>query len=290
MVVAADGSGDYNSIQAAVDAVAENNKEQMVIFIKKGTYKEKVRIPKNKPFISFVGESKEETVITYTEITGTGFNINATVVEAKDFSAENLTFANGAGATGTAAALEMKADRASFKNVRFLGYQDTLYLHAKGARMYFKDCYIEGAVDFIYGDSVGYFENCEIHNVRSGGYITASSTPEGQTYGIVFVNCKVTGESGVTNVYLGRPWKPFAKVAFINTWMDEGVVHAAGWHNWNDPKKEETTTLMEYNSQGPSGDMTSRVTWAKKLSDEEASQFTPEQMLMGNDNWTPFQS
>lgn len=287
LVVAKDGSGDYTDVQAAVDAVPENNKEPITIYIKQGFYFERIIIPETKPFITFVGESKHHTLLTFLDITGTGFNGNSTIIEADDFTANNLTFANEAGAIGTAAAVEVRGDRGIFRGVRFMGYQDTVYLNSKGGRFYFEDCYIEGAVDFIYGPGTAWFEKCVIFNKRSGGYITAASTPEEQRYGIIFNECIITGYPWVKNVYFGRPWREYANVVFLHSWIDDEMIHLQGWHNWGSLEKEKTSRYMEYGSYGPGADIRFRAKWTKQLSSDEAAVYTPENALSGQDGWAP---
>ncbi|GEM_PF-330783 len=288
IIVAADGSGDYTSVQAAVDAVPENNRQPVTIYIKSGLYYERVIIPKSKPHITFVGESKLDTIITYLDITGTGFNGNTVIIEADDFTARNMTFANEAGAIGTASAVEVRGDRGVFEHVRFIGYQDTLYLNSRGGRFYFRNCTVQGAVDFIYGPAIAYFDRCTLFLTRSGGYITAASTPQDQEVGLVFSNCRIVGYPWVENVYFGRPWREYANDVFLHTWIDEGKIHLAGWHNWGSPDKEKTARYMEYGSYGPGANIRYRAKWTKQLSREEAVRYTPEYVLGGQDGWAPY--
>lgn len=286
IVVAKDGTGMFTSVQAAVDSIPDGNTDRTIIYIRNGIYEEQVTVPKTKHAVSFIGESKEETVITYTGITGTGFNERATAVESDDFTAENITFANGAGPQGPAPALDLRGDRAFFNNVRMIGYQDTFFVNNAGKRVYVKNSYIEGAVDFIYGPGIAVFDQSVIHNVRSGGYITAASTPENQPYGYLFLNSKITGTEGIEDVYLGRPWRPFAHVLFMNTEM-EGIVHDKGWHNWGRPDNEKTAKYYEYNNTGPGAAAEARANWSKQLTPEEANLYTIPMMLKGSDGWDP---
>jgi len=288
IVVAKDGSGDYVDVQAAIDAVPADNTKPVAIYIKEGLYHQKLVIPKNKPMITLVGENKFRTILTYLDITGTGFNGGSTIVEADDFTALNLTFANEAGAIGTAAALEVRGDRGYFEGVRLLGYQDTLYLNSKqGGRFYFHDCYIEGPVDFIYGPATAFLENCVIFNKRSGGYITAASTPKEQKYGIIFLNCTITGYPWVKDVYFGRPWRDYANDVFLHSLIEEGVIHPQGWHNWGSLDKEQTARYREYGSYGPGADIRLRANWTKQLSSDEAMEYTAKNILSGKDGWAP---
>ncbi|MBD2867093.1 pectinesterase family protein [Paenibacillus arenilitoris] len=286
IVVAKDGTGMFASVQAAVDAIPEGNTDRTIIYIRKGIYEEQVTVPRTKHAVSFIGESKEETIITYTKITGTGFNERATAVESDDFTAENITFANGAGAQGVAVALDLQGDRAYFNNVRMIGYQDTFFVNNTGKRVYVENSYIEGAVDFIYGPGIAVFDRSVIHNVRSGGYMTAASTPENQTYGFLFLNSKITGAAGVRDVYFGRPWRPFAHVLFMNTEMED-VVHDKGWHNWGRPDNEKTARYYEFNNAGPGAAAESRAAWSKQLTPEEANLYTISSMMRGTDGWDP---
>ncbi|AWB46901.1 hypothetical protein DCC85_10710 [Paenibacillus sp. CAA11] len=286
IVVAKNGSGMFTSVQAAVDSIPEGNTDRTVIYIHDGIYEEQLTIPKTKRALSLIGESEEGTIITYTGITGTGFNERATAVESDDFIAENITFANGAGPQGPAPALELKGDRAYFNHVRMLGYQDTFYVNNTGKRAYLENSYIEGAVDFIYGPGIAVFNRSVIHNVRSGGYITAASTPQDQTYGFLFINSKITGTSGIEDVYLGRPWRPFAQVLFMNTEM-EGILHSKGWHNWGKPDNEKTARYAEFSNFGAGAAAESRAAWSKQLTPEEANHFTIPMMMKGSDDWDP---
>ncbi|WP_397376702.1 pectinesterase family protein [Paenibacillus sp. p3-SID867] len=286
IVVAKDGTGMFTSVQAAVDSIPEGNTARTIIYIRNGIYEEQVTVPKTKHAVSFIGESKEDTVITYTGITGTGFNERATAVESDDFTAENITFANGAGPQGPAPALDLRGDRAFFNHVRMIGYQDTFFVNNAGKRVYVKNSYIEGAVDFIYGPGIAVFDQSVIHNVRSGGYITAASTPENQPYGYLFLNSKITGTDGIEDVYLGRPWRPFAHVLFMNTEM-EGIVHDKGWHNWGRPDNEKTAKYYEYNNTGPGAAAEARANWSKQLTPEEANLYTIPMMMKGSDGWDP---
>ncbi|ULL17083.1 hypothetical protein DVH26_23145 [Paenibacillus sp. H1-7] len=286
IVVDKNGGGAFTKVQDAVDSIPAGNTARTVIYIRSGTYEEQVTIPATKHAVSFIGEDKENTVITYTGITGTGFNERATAVESNDFIAENITFANGAGTAGVAVALDLRGDRAYLNNVRLIGFQDTLFTNATGKRLYVTDSYIEGAVDFIYGPSIAVFKNSTIHNVRSGGYVTAASTPENQKYGYLFINSKFTAEPGVNNMYLGRPWRPFAHTVFMNTDLGD-IVHPAGWNNWGRVENEATARYYEYNNTGSSAEPKGRAPWSKQLKPEEANEYTVQLMMAGSDGWDP---
>jgi pectinesterase len=258
-----------------------------VIHIKPGSYREVVVVPPTKNHLTFRGDDAATTIITFDLHTGVpgpdGKPINTfgsptVFVQADDFTAERITFANTAGRQGQAVALTIMGDRGVFRDCRFTGFQDTLLPQA--GRQYFERCYIEGATDFIFGGSTAWFEECDIH-VTAGGYITAANTTKDQRYGYVFHKCKITGAPGATT-FLGRPWRPYAATVFIDTTIAEGVVRPTGWNNWNDPKRESTVRYAEYGSGGPE-----RVAWAHKLTDAEAKEYTIAKVLGGLDAWNP---
>ncbi|MDQ0871555.1 pectin methylesterase-like acyl-CoA thioesterase [Paenibacillus sp. V4I3] len=297
LVVAKDGTGDFTTIQAALNAVPANNTKRTVIYIRNGVYREQIVVPANKPYVSLVGESATGTILVYNlnvnskKPDGTPYSTLETVtavVQGKDFSADNMTFQNDSGpGTGQALAGFLSGDRGVYKNVRFLGFQDTIYIEK---RQYFKDCYIEGDVDFIYGPATAFFENNELHSKRlKGGYLTAASTPETTTYGFVFLNSKITSDPGVKNVDFGRPWRPYAAVAFIDTMIDSSIA-PYGWNNWGDPNNEKTARYSEYNSRGPGANPKARAGWSKQLTPEEASQYTVQNVMKGTDNWNPLRT
>lgn len=294
ITVAADGSGDVKTVGEAIAKVPENNKKRFTIFIKKGVYNEQVRIPANKPFITFVGESAETTKIVFdinNKRAGTTSAAYAVYIGGHDFHAENLTFENSfdykanIGQSGSqAVALLSEADRLVFKNCKFLGWQDTLY--AKNGRQYFENCYIEGNVDFIFGQATAVFENCTIHS-KGDGYITAPMRfSETETSGFVFSNSKLTGENTDKGVFLGRPWRAFGRTIFLNTEMDAHI-RGEGWNNWNNPANEKTAFFAEYNSSGAGAKMESRVKWIRQFSKADAQKFETEIFLKGKDNWNP---
>jgi pectinesterase len=210
------------------------------------------------------------------------FRTPSTTIDADDFTAENLTFENSAGPFGQALAIRVDGDRATFRNCRFLGNQDTILLNR--GRQYFEDCYIAGTTDFIFGGATAFFENCDIHCLKSS-FITAAATPDFQPFGFVFSDCRITAEPGV-EMYLGRPWRDFAAVAFLNTEMP-AAIRAAGWHNWDQPKRERTARYVEFGNTGPGANTSERVKWSRQLSDAEAAEITPERVLRGNDDWAP---
>lgn len=292
-VVAADGSGDFTSIQDAIMAAPHSATptNRWVIFVRPGIYRELVYVQRERGSIRLVGAAAESTVITYhlhAKLVGFDgkpigtFRTPTVVVDGDDFFAENITFENAAGPVAQALALRVDGDRVVFRNCRFLGWQDTILLNR--GRVYFSDCYIAGHVDFIFGGGIAFFDHCHIH-CRGNGYITAASTPAGQPFGFVFSECTITGEPGA-QTYLGRPWRAYASVAFLNTSMSE-VVRQEGWHNWGKPECERTVRFAEWQSSGPGAHPQHRAAWARQLSDAEARVFTLENVLAGGDGWDP---
>lgn len=287
LVVAQDGSGDYTTVQAAVDAVRSFPLERVEIYIRKGVYREKLVIPSWKTGITMRGEDRNRTIISWNDYSGKGdintFTSYTMLVQADDFRAENLTIENNAGRVGQAVALHLEADRCVFSNCRLLGDQDTLYAGKGGNRQLFENCYIEGTTDFIFGPATVLFNNCTIH-CKKNSYITAASTPQGQAYGFVFLNCSVTASKEATKVYLGRPWRPYAQTVFIKTKLG-GHIRPEGWHNWNKPEAEQTTFYAEYKSRGPGDSPKTRVKWSQQLSKEEAGKYKADLVLSGSDGW-----
>lgn len=289
MTVARDGSGDYETIQAAIDNTKAFPDKRITIHIKNGTYREKVRVYEWNPMVSLIGEDTEKTIITWGDHfkqidkgRNSTFHTATLQVDGDDFHGENLTIENTAGPVGQAVALAVNADRVSFYNSRFTGHQDTVYLTGEGKRQYFRNCHIEGTTDFIFGRATAVFDQCRIHS-KSDSYITAASTPEGIPHGFVFLNATLTADDGVDEVYLGRPWRDFARTVFLNTDMGSHI-KPEGWHNWSKPEAEHTVFYGEYNSRGPGAQPHKRVKWQNTLSDEQASDYTLERIL-GGDGW-----
>lgn len=287
------GDGDFKSVQEAINAVPDFRKNETKIFIKNGIYKEKLVLPASKTNVTFIGEDKNQTLLTFDDFAQKhnrfGEEMGTTgstsfFVFGEGFKAKNITFENSAGPIGQAVAVRVDGDKVIFENCNFLGNQDTLYLHGENSRQYYKDCYVEGTVDFVFGWSTGYFENCEIF-CKNNGYITAASTNKDTAYGFVFKNCKITGSALEKTFYLGRPWRDYAKTVFIDCYMDKHI-KPEGWHNWGKPNAENTTFYAEYNSSGP-GASNNRVIWAKNLSKKESEAYTLESVFKGLDSWTP---
>lgn len=291
LVVAKDGSGDFKSVQEAINAVPDYRKNiRTRILVKKGEYNEKLIIAESKINLSLIGE--DGAVITnddYAKKIGRFGNEMGTsgsstcYIYAPDFYAENITFENSAGPVGQAVACFISADRVFFNRCRFIGHQDTLYTYGEFCRQYYKECYIEGTVDFIFGWSTAVFDNCHIHSL-SDGYVTAPSTLEDQEYGYVFYNCRLTAEDGVDKVYLSRPWRPHAKAVFICCDLGSHI-HPDGWHNWNKEDAEKTVFYAEYQSKGPGADPESRVRFSRQL--KSLKGYEVQDVLGGSDGWNP---
>jgi len=290
-VVAKDGSGDFFTVQEAIDAVPAFRKGvRTTILIRKGTYKEKIVIPENKINISLIGQ--EGAVLTYDDYAAKpnvfGENMGTSgssscYIYGHDFYAENITFENSSGPVGQAVACFVSGDRAYFKNCRFLGYQDTLYTYGKYSRQYYEDCYIEGTVDFIFGWSTALFNRCTIHS-KTDGYLTAPSTDKGKPYGYVFYDCNLTADAGVTKVFLSRPWRPYGQAVFIRSRMGSQIL-PEGWNNWGKKEAEKTVFYAEYQSTGEGANPKARAKFAHQLKDLKG--FEIEKILLGDDGWNP---
>lgn len=291
-IVDQNGSGDFLTVQQAIDAVPDLRGNETRILIKKGEYKEKITLPPTKTNVTLIGEDRDGTIVSYDDFAqrknrfgeeiGTSGS-STFFIFGDGFRAKNLTFENSAGPVGQAVAVRIDGDRIVFENCRFLGNQDTLYPHGKGNRVYFTNCYIEGTTDFIFGWSVAVFENCEIFSKQGGHYITAASTDQNQPYGFVFINCRLTGDAPAGSVYLGRPWRPYARTVFLNCAMNEHI-HPEGWHNWNKPDAEKTAFYAEFNSSGPGSNDQRRVAWSHQLAATEALEYTLRNILK---DWIP---
>jgi PelA/Pel-15E family pectate lyase len=284
--VAADGTGTFRSVQAAIDHVPENNPKRFVIALKAGTYNEQIRVPANKPYISIVGGDAAKTIITFNLSNKDAGSTSASYtayVGGHDFYAENVTIENSFGLGSQAVAALVEGDRAVFKNCRFIGWQDTLY--AKGGRQFYKDCYIEGSVDFIFGQASAVFDTCEIHS-KTDGYIAAPMRFAGdEPSGFVFNKCHLTAGEVKNGVYLGRPWRDYGRTVFIDTEMG-GHIRPEGWNHWL-PEREKTAYFAEFGSTGKGSSPAARVPWSHQLTAAEAKSFSTEAFLKGKDGWNP---
>ncbi|MCB2379876.1 T9SS type A sorting domain-containing protein [Hymenobacter sp. BT635] len=298
-IVAKDGSGTFRTVQAAVDAAPTGRTIAYTIYIKNGKYKEKINVPANKPFLQFIGQSVANTILTFDDFSGKpmpgggtyGTSNSASVtINAPDFSALNLTFENTTGDAPQALAINVNADRAVFKNCRFLGGQDTVLANGNGLRQYFRDCYIDGTVDFIFGSSRAVFERCIVYaktrqDGLSGSYITAANTQPGQAFGYVFRSCTIPANRGTTSYVLGRPWQnstgssPLAenKVVWLKTTMATGIIKPEGWQVWDAGTNTALITYAEYNSRKFDGrpiNVSQRAPWSKQYTAADTAQYT----------------
>ena len=289
IVVSRDGTGNFRTLQEAIESARAFMDYTVTIYVKNGVYKEKVIVPSWVENIDIIGEDRDKTIITYDDhanINKMGtFRTYTVKVEGSDITFKNLTIENNAAQLGQAVALHTEGDRLKFINCRILGNQDTIYTGAKFTRLYFKDCYIDGTTDFIFGPSTALFEDCIIHSKRNS-YVTAASTPKEAKYGYVFKHCKLTAEPGVDKVYLGRPWRPYAYTLFIECELGKHIV-LAGWHNWGKQSNEETARYMEYKNTGEGANTSERVAWSKQLTKKEAEEVTVDAIFRTQSDWNP---
>ena len=294
LFVARDGTGQFRTIGEAVEVCRAFMEYHKVIYVKNGVYKEKLIIPSWLTNIEICGESADKTIITFDDhanihLTETNkpmgtFRTYTVKVEGSDITFKNITIENNAAKLGQAVALHTEGDRLVFIGCRFLGNQDTIYTGVGNTRVYFKDCYIEGTTDFIFGPSTAWFEGCTIHS-KANSYVTAASTPQGVPYGYVFNHCRLTAAPGVTKVYLGRPWRPYAYTLFMNCELGSHIV-PVGWHNWNNTDNEKTARYLEYNNTGDGAKTSERAPWSKQLTKKEAAQVTLANVFKQDTSWT----
>jgi pectinesterase len=296
ITVAQDGSGNYKTIQEAVDALRAYSPEHNTVHIKNGIYHEKVVVPAWVTNVTFTGESKDSTIIVWEDYSGklfskdtvnnkkkmTTFNSYTVYVHGNDITIENLTIKNAAGRVGQAVALHVDGDRFIIKNCNLLGNQDTLLTANDNSKQYYVDCYIEGTTDFIFGNATAVFQDCVIKSLTNS-YVTAASTTQNQQYGYVFFNCKLIAADECKQEYLGRPWRAYAKVVFINCELGKHI-RPEGWHNWGKTENEATAYYAEYNNTGEGAATDKRVTWSHVLTKKEAKKYTLEKILNG---WKP---
>ncbi|XP_020187369.1 probable pectinesterase 53 [Aegilops tauschii subsp. strangulata] len=278
------GAGDFTTIQAAVDSLPLINLMRVVIKVNAGTYTEKVSISPLRAFVTVEGAGADRTVVQWGDTAGTagpwgrpfGTFASATfAVNSQFFVAKNITFKNTApvprpGALGKqGVALRISADNAAFVGCNFLGAQDTLYDHL--GRHYYKDCYIEGSVDFIFGNALSLYEGCHVHAIspHTGALTAQNRRSMLDDTGFSFLNCRVTGSGAL---YLGRAWGTFSRVVFAYTYMDN-IIIPRGWYNWGDPTREMTVFYGQYKCSGPGANHAGRVDWSRELTDEEAKPF-----------------
>ena len=291
LVVSRDGTGEFHTIDEAIEVCRAFMDYTKVIYVKKGVYKEKLIIPSWLTNITICGEDRDNTIITWDDHANIkmpvgGLDSEAAVkgkpmgtfrtytlkVQGSYITLKDITIENNAAKLGQAVALHTEGDHILVQNCRLLGNQDTVYTGVGGTRVAFYDCYIEGTTDFIFGPSIAWFQNCEIHS-KANSYITAASTPAGQKYGYVFYKCRLTADKDVDKVYLGRPWRPFAATIFMDCELGKHI-RPEGWHNWNNAKNEETARYAEYGNKGEGASTKIRVKWSKQFTKKEAAKVT----------------
>lgn len=320
--VSQQGDADFYTITDALNALDASGVpfKSETIFIHKGIYHEQLTI--RRPGLTLIGEDAEETILTYglyarmpmEDIGKLGtFRSYSVFIDTHDFTARNLTFENSSGKgpdVGQALAVYADGDRLVFDGCRFLGGQDTLFtaplppkeIEPGGftgpkqfapritGRHYYKNCYLEGDIDFVFGGAAAYFENCEFFSKNIGkpinGYVTAASTPKGQSYGYVMQSCRFTGDCPPHSVYLGRPWREYARVVLLDCQIG-GHICEEGWDDWGKPQAHDTCFFAEYLSHGPSSDQSKRPGWVKKLTPAEAVYYQKSYVLGGDDHWNP---
>jgi len=292
VTVAQDGSGNYKTVQEALNTVPTYNNRKFVIYIRNGIYKEKLLLDSTKNFVTLIGEDKFKTILTFDDHTGkvssNGDSINTRTswsikIMADNFTAKDITFQNDAGfSAGQAVAVESDGDKAIFKNCRFIGNQDVLFTNSDQSRQYYENCYIEGTTDFIFGSSTVWFQQCHIHS-KKNSHVTAASTPKEKEFGYIFNECILTGDTSLHSVSLGRPWRPYAHVVYMNCFIGEHI-KPEGWSNWNNTDNYKTTRYSEYKNYGPSSDPSKRIEWSRQLTEEEIKRYTIENVLNG---WNP---
>jgi pectinesterase len=295
LVVARDGTGQFRNVNDAVEVCRAFMEYHKVIFVKKGTYKEKVEIPSWLDNIEILGEDAATTIITFDDhanikMPGTEkgmgtFRTYTMKIQGNNITLKNITIENNAAKLGQAVSLHTEGDKLVFIGCRFLGNQDTVYTGKAGTRVFFKNCYIEGTTDFIFGPSTAWFENCDIVS-KADSYITAASTPSDMKYGYIFSHCRLKAIDGITKVYLGRPWRPYAYTLFINCEMGRQI-RPEGWYNWNNPANEKTARYMEYGSKGDGADKNDRVAWSRQLTKKEAEGITMANVFKSENAWMP---
>ena len=293
LFVARDGTGEFRTVDEAIEVCRAFMDYHKVIFVKRGTYKEKLILPSWLQNIEICGEDRDQTIITYDDHAnirtaerpqGMGtFRTYTLKIEGNDITLKNITIENNSARLGQAVALHTEGDRLKFINCRFLGHQDTVYTGVANTRLYFKDCYIEGTTDFIFGPSTAWFEHCTIH-CKANSYITAASTPKDVDYGYVFNDCAITAAPDVEKVYLGRPWRDYGYTLFMHCSLPRQI-RPEGWHHWQ-KEREQTARYLEFENTGEGAGTGQRAAWSKQLTKKEAVQVTLQNVLAGQA--TPF--
>jgi pectin methylesterase-like acyl-CoA thioesterase len=293
LVVARDGTGQFRTVDEAIEVCRAFMDYHKVIFVKRGIYKEKLIIPQWLQNIEICGEDRDNTIITYDDHAniktaerpgGIGtFRTYTLRIDGNDITLKNITIENNAAKLGQAVALHTQGDRLTFVNCRFLGNQDTVYTGMGGTRLYFDGCYIEGTTDFIFGPSTAWFERCTIH-CKSDSYITAASTPRDEAFGYIFNECTVTAAANVSKLFLGRPWRDYGYTLFMHCDLP-AQIRPEGWHHW-EKQREQTARYMEYENRGAGAATANRVAWSRQLTKKEAKDITPARVFSRSDAWS----
>ena len=291
-IVGQDNASKYHTIQEVLNLIPSGNTKPVKIFVKQGIYREVITVDASKSNILLVGENEDNTIIQFDNHAGVrlpnGDTLNTwtcatAFIYGNDFQAQHISFSNQAGFNaGQAVALRIEGSRASFYNCKMLGFQDVLFLSGNGVKQYFEDCYIEGTTDFIFGAATAMFQNCTIHS-KKNSHVTAASTNSIIPYGFVFKQCKLTGDTLLNKVSLGRPWSPTASVTYIDCWLGKHIIEE-GWNNWKNSANEATARYSEYNSTGPGANPSKRAAWTKQLTKDQVSNFTKEKIF---GTWVP---
>lgn len=293
-IVCAHGTGQYRTVQAALNAAPPDRSARApwVILVRPGRYAEILYVQREKRHVTLRGEDAATTVITgalHAKLPGPdgrplGTFRTATVqIDADDFTVERLTLENAAGPVGQALALRVDGDRVIFRDCRLLGHQDTVLVNR--GRHLFARCEIVGTTDFIFGGATAYFLECDILGLKDS-YLTAASTPAEHPHGLVFDRCRVRGASPEIQFFLGRPWRDHAAVTFVRCELG-AAVRPEGWHHWNRPEREQTARYAEGLNTGPGADRSRRVPWSRELTASAAAQLSPATVLGGTDGWNP---
>lgn len=285
IIVDMNGNGDYTTIREGIAAIPDNNDQWLVLLVRKGVYHEKLILNYKKTRVILVGEDVDSTIITWDDygnelvygglrgdsIGGHTFSAYTFRADPNDFQAYNITFENTAGSAGQGVAFHSSGDRQILYHCRLLGYQDTYFDNFR-TRRYMKDCFIEGRTDYIFGFGVTLFDSCQIHS-SSGGYVTASATPQYYEFGHVFKNCRLTTPDNVTSgLSLGRPWFDYSNTIFYECWLPEAI-SPGGWSTWSGSRRDTTCIYYEYNNSGPGSDTTARVDFGHQLDPSRASRY-----------------
>ena len=322
IIVAKDNSGDFSTITEALDSIPYSNTERQIILVREGTYKEKLTI--DKPYITLKGESTHKVILTYDDSSSTlmqdgtylgTFRSQTLFIDADDISVQNITVYNTAGTkmeNAKALAVYIDGDRISFKNCAFYSdqtifngplpptdYEKCTFTAVKEltprnfGRHYFKNCYIEGVSDIIFGTATAYFEHCTIkawgapemdENTKSNGHFLAPATCADQEFGYVFSECRFCGPNRPSRFFIGHSWREYAKAVLIHCELDEHI-HPEGWHHMRRPNAIQNSFFAEYNCYGFGADTSERISWLRTIDDEDLLEYSKENVLAGADNW-----